>query len=76
MTWLSITALRRRDVLRTWLCILRGTCRRPRPLTIAHETDANCDRSFRGGPFSRRWAYFVAEIAGQAAIDVILGPEE
>ena len=30
----------------------------------------------RGGPFSRRWAYFVAEIAGQAAIDVILGPEE
>jgi hypothetical protein len=30
----------------------------------------------RGGPFSRRWAYFVAEIAGQAAIDVILGPAE
>jgi hypothetical protein len=27
-----------------------------------------------GGPFSRRWAYFVAEIAGQASIDVILGP--
>jgi hypothetical protein len=24
----------------------------------------------RGGPFSRRWPYFVAEIAGQAAIDV------
>ncbi|PRZ53031.1 hypothetical protein BX589_112204 [Paraburkholderia fungorum] len=30
----------------------------------------------RGGPFSRRWAYFVAEIAGQASIDVILGPDE
>jgi hypothetical protein len=30
----------------------------------------------RGGPFSRRWAYFVAEIAGQASIDVILGPGE
>ena len=30
----------------------------------------------RGGPFSRRWAYFVAEIAGQAAIDLILGPAE
>lgn len=30
----------------------------------------------RGGPFSRRWAYLVAEIAGRAAIDVILGPEE
>ena len=30
----------------------------------------------RGGPFSRRWAYLVAEIAGQAAVDVILGPTE
>ena len=30
----------------------------------------------RGGPFSRRWAYFVAEIAGQASVDVILGPNE
>ena len=30
----------------------------------------------RGGPFSRRWAYFVAEIAGQASIDVILGPDD
>jgi hypothetical protein len=30
----------------------------------------------RGGPFSGRWAYFVAEIAGQASIDVILGPDE
>ncbi|MFM0392607.1 hypothetical protein [Paraburkholderia phytofirmans] len=30
----------------------------------------------RGGPFSSRWAYFVAEIAGQASIDVILGPGE
>nr|WP_249185642.1 hypothetical protein [Burkholderia ambifaria] len=30
----------------------------------------------RGGPFSRRWAYLVAEIAGQAAIDVIHGPAE
>lgn len=29
----------------------------------------------RGGPYSRRWAYLVAEIAGQASIDVILGPE-
>ena len=30
----------------------------------------------RGGPFSRRWAYFVAEIAGQASIDVILGADD
>jgi hypothetical protein len=29
----------------------------------------------RGGPYSRRWAYLVAEIAGQASIDLILGPE-
>jgi hypothetical protein len=28
----------------------------------------------RGGPFSRRPAYLVAEIVGQAAVDVILGP--
>ncbi|TDG03983.1 hypothetical protein E1N52_31940 [Paraburkholderia guartelaensis] len=30
----------------------------------------------RSGPFSRRWAYFVAEIAGQASVDVMLGPNE
>ena len=29
----------------------------------------------RHGPFTRRWAYLVAEIAGQAAIDVLTGPE-
>lgn len=28
----------------------------------------------RNGPFTGRWAYLVAEIAGQAAIDVLLGP--
>ncbi|GAB7521261.1 hypothetical protein [Paraburkholderia sp. 2C] len=27
----------------------------------------------RHGPFTRRWAYLVAEVAGQAAIDVLLG---
>lgn len=26
----------------------------------------------RQGPFSRRWAYLIAEIAGQAAIDSLL----
>ena len=30
----------------------------------------------RNGPFSRRWAYLVAEISGQATIDVILGAPE
>ncbi|KAI3589220.1 hypothetical protein D9X30_5867 [Cupriavidus sp. U2] len=29
-----------------------------------------------GGPYSRRWAYLVAELAGRAAVDVILGPDE
>jgi hypothetical protein len=28
-----------------------------------------------GGPFSRRWAPLIAELAGRAAIDVILGVE-
>jgi hypothetical protein len=28
----------------------------------------------RNGPFTERWAYLVGEIAGQAAIDVLLGP--
>ncbi|WOD14340.1 hypothetical protein [Paraburkholderia kirstenboschensis] len=30
----------------------------------------------RNGPFTERWAYLVAEIAGQAAIDVLLGPAD
>lgn len=30
----------------------------------------------RNGPFTERWAYLIAEIAGQAAIDVLLGPGE
>ncbi|WP_070107042.1 hypothetical protein [Burkholderia plantarii] len=30
----------------------------------------------RHGPFTERWAYLVAEIAGQAAIDVLLGPAD
>jgi hypothetical protein len=28
-----------------------------------------------GGPFSRRWAHLVAEVAGRAAVDIILGVE-
>jgi hypothetical protein len=28
------------------------------------------------GRFTERWAYLVAEIAGQAAIDVLLGPTD
>jgi hypothetical protein len=30
----------------------------------------------RNGPFTERWAYLIGEIAGQAAIDVLLGPVE
>nr|WP_224013686.1 hypothetical protein [Paraburkholderia tropica] len=29
----------------------------------------------RHGPFTMRWAYLIAEIAGQAAIDILIGPE-
>ncbi|MEI5997024.1 hypothetical protein H3V53_07350 [Paraburkholderia bengalensis] len=29
----------------------------------------------RHGPFTERWAYLVAEIAGQAAVDVLTGPQ-
>ncbi|CAM2151336.1 MAG: hypothetical protein PW999_07795 [Paraburkholderia tropica] len=29
----------------------------------------------RHGPFTMRWAYLVAEIAGQAAIDILIGPD-
>jgi len=29
----------------------------------------------RHGPFTARWAYLVAEIAGQAAVDVLTGPQ-
>ncbi|MFD1555044.1 hypothetical protein ACFSHT_05290 [Paraburkholderia silviterrae] len=25
------------------------------------------------GPYTRRWAYLIAEVAGQAAVDVLLG---
>lgn len=28
-----------------------------------------------GGPYSRRWAHLVAELAGRAAVDVILGED-
>ncbi|MCG5076376.1 MULTISPECIES: hypothetical protein [Paraburkholderia] len=28
----------------------------------------------RNGPYTRRWAYLIAEVAGQASIDVLLGP--
>jgi hypothetical protein len=31
--------------------------------------------SLRNGPFTERWAYLVGEVAGQAAIDVLLGPD-
>lgn len=30
----------------------------------------------RNGPFTRRWSYLVAECAGQAAIDILIGPPE
>ncbi len=29
-----------------------------------------------GGPFSSRWAYLVAELAGRAAVDLVIGVDE
>jgi hypothetical protein len=38
---------------------------------------ARADRvRLRNGPFTERWAYLVGEVAGQAAIDVLLGPAD
>ncbi|WP_250475118.1 hypothetical protein [Caballeronia sp. GAFFF1] len=38
---------------------------------------ARADRvKLRNGPFTERWAYLVGEVAGQAAVDVLLGPSE
>lgn len=34
-----------------------------------------CRVVLRNGPFTRRWSYLIAECAGQAAIDVLLGAE-
>lgn len=28
------------------------------------------------GPFTRRWSYLIAECAGQAAIDLLIGPPD
>lgn len=28
-----------------------------------------------GGPYTRRWSYLVAELAGRAAVDIILGAQ-
>ncbi|MBT2792736.1 hypothetical protein [Paraburkholderia strydomiana] len=30
--------------------------------------------TLHNGPFTERWAYLVGEVAGHAAIDVLLGP--
>lgn len=30
----------------------------------------------RNGPYTRRWAYLIAEVAGQAAIDLLRGPAD
>ncbi len=53
------------DMFDVWFRIERII--KPRGVTAVGERI-----KIRGGPFSRRWAYFVAEVAGQAAIDGIL----
>lgn len=57
------------DMFDVWFCI-EGPVKPPGVAALGERI------KMRGGPFSRRWAYLVAEIAGQAAIDVILGPAE
>jgi hypothetical protein len=38
---------------------------------------ARADRvQLRNGPFTERWAFLVGDVAGQAAIDLLLGPTE
>ncbi|WP_175946350.1 hypothetical protein [Caballeronia sp. BCC1704] len=32
--------------------------------------------SLRNGPFTQRWSYLIAECAGQAAIDLLIGPPD
>lgn len=58
-----------KDMFDVWFRI-EGTTKPPGVAAIGERIKV------RGGPFSRRWAYLVAEIVGQAAIDVILGVTE
>jgi hypothetical protein len=58
-----------KDMFDAWFCI-EGSARMPGVAALGTRIKV------RGGPFSRRWAYLVAEIAGHAAIDLILGPDE
>ncbi|WNC95406.1 hypothetical protein RI103_37375 (plasmid) [Paraburkholderia sp. FT54] len=57
------------DMFDAWLCI-EG------PPHVTGVTTPGQRIKVRGGPFSQRWAYFVAQIAGLASIDVILDPSE
>jgi len=46
-------------------------------ITVGHNLHMTGERGGRiplhNGPYTRRWAYLIAEVAGQAAIDVLLG---
>nr|WP_087687219.1 hypothetical protein [Pandoraea sp. PE-S2R-1] len=57
------------DMFEAWLCV-EG------PIMPEGVAALGTPIKVHNGPFSRRWAYLVAEIAGQAAIDVILGVSE
>lgn len=56
------------DMFDTWFCI-SGPFRPPSVAAIGERIKVH------GGPFSRRWAHLAGELAGRAAIDVILGVE-
>lgn len=55
------------DIFDAWFSI-NGPLRPPGVVAIGKRI------KLYGGPFSSRWAHLIAELAGRAAIDIILGP--
>ncbi|BCL91155.1 hypothetical protein ACI2S3_03405 [Ralstonia nicotianae] len=58
-----------KDMFDLWFCI-EGPIQPPGITAIGKRIKVH------GGPFSRRWAHLIGELAGRAAIDVILGVED
>ncbi|WP_425219664.1 hypothetical protein [Ralstonia solanacearum] len=58
-----------KDMFDLWFCI-EGPIQPPGIAAIGKRIKVH------GGPFSRRWAHLIGELAGRAAIDVILGVED
>lgn len=58
-----------KDMFEAWFQIA-GPVKPPGAAVLGKRVKVN------GGPFSRRWAYLVGELAGRAAIDGILGGDD